>query len=301
MVPSLNAANVWMMEQYAKVLSITGNKTGESYMLSTADSLAASVLSKYAGDGVWYTSYPNHTSQIVKHIYDFDMISVYFTRHLNDSIKSQMLEFAQDELYTGYWMRALSVSDLAANVSMRPDHGSNGAYASWPALAAAGVSQLGNYSRMISYLRSFASVLAESTWAQSYQLLDPEGPEAASRAEAAALWASSISDFSGDYFAGGNGTAPAGLDLKARISLPDQGQTFNENNGASFADVIIRYVFGWNPDGGDELVRDSGVGRGDFEGKLLGIRGPNGQLYDVTASTDGVSVAQSVEASEFHK
>ena len=294
MVPSLNAANVWMMEQYADIISTMGNGTGAAYFRSAADSLAAGLLSKYAGGGVWYTTYPNHTSQIVKHIYDFDMISIYFTDHLNSSIKSEMLLFADEELYTGYWMRALSVSDLAANVSMRPDHGSNGAYASWPALAAAGVSQLaGNYSRTISYLRSFAGVLTESTWAQCYQLLDPLGPAAASGAEAAALWASSIPDFSGDYFGGENGTAPAGLDRRARISLPDQGEVYNENNGASFADVVLRFVFGWNPDGKNALIRDPGVGRAGFEGKLVGVRGPDGQLYDVVVGGDGVSFTKS--------
>ena len=294
MVPSLNAANVWMMEQFAHIISTIGNSSGATYFRSTASSLAAGVLSTYAGGGVWYTTYPNHTKQIVKHIYDFDMISLYMADHLNSSIKSDMLTFANEELYTGPWMRALSVSDLVANVSMRPDHGSNGAYASWPALAAAGVSRLaGNYTRTIKYLRGFAGVLRESTWAQCYQLVDPLGPQAASGAEAAALWASSISDFSGDYFGGANGTAPAYLEQTARISLPDQGEVYNENNGASFADVILRYLFGWNPDGKHVLIRDPYVGRAGFEGILVGVRGPDRKLYNVIAGAQGVSFTES--------
>jgi hypothetical protein len=62
MVPSLNAANVWMMEQFANILSLTGNDTGAAYYMSRAERLALNVLRTYAGGGVWKTSYPNGTS-----------------------------------------------------------------------------------------------------------------------------------------------------------------------------------------------------------------------------------------------
>ena len=295
MVPSLNAANVWMMDQYSALLtSLNNNATGAATYHTMAVNLSKTILSTYAGPGTgyWLTTYPNGNRQAVKHVYDFDTISLYFNSYLNTSIKEDMLSFMHKDLYTGYWMRALSLTDLAANVSMRPDHGSNGAYTSWPALAAAGVSQLGDYSGMMNYLRSFASVLSESTWAQCYQLIDPLGPEAASAAEAAALVASQAHPvyYSGDYFGPGNGTAPRGLSDKARIGLPDQGETFNENNGASFGDVVLSYVFGWNPDGKEAVVRDSGTARGDFTGKLVGVRGPGGTLYELDAGADGIKI-----------
>ena len=292
MVPSLNAANVWMMDQYSYLLGVTNNQTGAATYENMAKNLSETVLSVYAGPGTgyWLTTYPNGSQQAVKHVYDFDTLSLYFNQYLNSSIKSDMLSFLHDELYTGYWLRALSLSDLAANVSMRPDHGSNGAYTSWPALAAAGASQLGDYNAMMTYLRSFSSVLSESTWAQCYQLIDPLGPKAASAAEAAAEWAERVGDFSGDYFGGANGTAPTGLEKKARVSLPDQGETFNENNGASFGDVVLSYVFGWNPDGSAAEVRDAGTARGDFVGRMVGVRGPGGGYYELDAGAHGVSI-----------
>ena len=295
MVPSLNAANVWMMDQYSALLTaMNNNATGASTYHTMAANLSEAILSTYAGPGTgyWLTTYPNGSRQAVKHVYDFDTVSLYFTSYLNSSIKQDMLSFMHNDLYTGYWMRALSLTDLAANVSMRPDHGSNGAYTSWPALAAAGVSQLGDYSAMMTYLRAFSSVLSESTWAQCYQFIDPQGPEAASAAETAALAASHTYpvDYSGDYFGEGNGTAPNKLSNKARISLPDQGETFNENNGASFGDVVLSYVFGWNPDGREAHIRDASTARGNFTGRLVGVRGPKGVLYELDAGMQGVEV-----------
>lgn len=297
MVPSLNAANVWMMDQYSALLTtLNTNATGAAMYHTMAANLSNAILSSYAGPGTgyWLTTYPNGNHQAVKHIYDFDTISLYFNSYLNTSIKQDMLSFVHNDLYTGYWMRALSLSDLAANVSMRPDHGSNGAYTSWPALAAAGVSQLGDHTRMMTYLRSFASVLSEGTWAQCYQLIDPLGPKAASAAEAAALKASQSQpvDYSGSYFGPSTGTGPQGLRNRARISLPDQGETYNENNGASFGDVILSYVFGWNPDGKEAVVRDAGSARGNFTGRLVGVRGPGGIMYELEAGASGVEVTR---------
>ena len=295
MVPSLNAGNVWMMDQYSTLLTaMDNNATGATVYHNMAANLSEIILSTYAGSGTgyWLTTYPDGNRQAVRHVYDFDTMSLYFNSYLNASIKEDMLSFVHSELYTGPWMRALSLKDLAANVSMRPDHGSNGAYTSWPALAAAGVSQLGDYPTMMTYLRSFSSVLSESTWAQCYQLIDPEGPESARAAEAAARAASQAHpvDYSGDYFGPGKGTSPRGLNNKARISLPDQGETFNENNGASFGDVVLSYVFGWNPDGKQAVVRDSKIARGDFSGRLVGVRGPGGTLYEIDAGASGLLV-----------
>ncbi|KAI9852588.1 MAG: hypothetical protein M1838_000242 [Thelocarpon superellum] len=292
MVPSLNAANVWMMDEFSSLLQAMKNTTGASTFASMAQNLSATVLSLYAGPGTgyWLTTYPDGTRQAVKHVYDFDTISVYFTKYLNESIKSDMLSFMHHDLYTGPWMRALSLSDLAANVSMRPDHGSNGAYAAWPALAAAGASRLGDYNGMMTYLKAFSGVLAESTWAQCYQLIDPAGPASASAAESTAQWAASVSDFSGSYFGGKNGTAPGGLKNQARISLPDQGETFNENNGASFGDVVLTYVFGWNPDGTNPVLRDPSTPRGTFSGSMVGVRGPGGTYHQIDVGTQGVTV-----------
>jgi hypothetical protein len=160
------------MNQYAYLLSTLHNETGALAYHQKANTLAELVLDAYAGPGTgyWLTMYPNRTQQAVRHVYDFNVISLYMTDCLNASVRADMAAFFHRELYTGYWIRALSLADLVANVSMRPDHGSNGAYTSWPALAAGGISQLGSYASMITYLHSFSSVLSESTWAQCYAI-----------------------------------------------------------------------------------------------------------------------------------
>ena len=68
-------------------------------------------------------------------------------------------------------MRALSESDPDAPISLRPDHGSNGAYDSWPALAASAMGRLGYQQEMISMLRTFSGVTAEGPFAQSHELV----------------------------------------------------------------------------------------------------------------------------------
>ena len=108
--------------------------------------------------------------------------TIYFT--IADTLTQKILSLHAGP-NTGYWLRALSISDIVANVSVRPDHGSNGAYTSWPALTAR-ISQLGDHDAMIIYSRSFTSIPGESTWAQYSHLIDCLDPHAAFTAKTAA-------------------------------------------------------------------------------------------------------------------
>jgi hypothetical protein len=78
----------------------------------------------------------------VRHIVDFAYSTYGFCSPrwqpcaFNASVAAQMSDFFARQLVLpgGAWARALSTLDGAAPVS-RPDHGSTGAYAAWPAMA----------------------------------------------------------------------------------------------------------------------------------------------------------------------
>ena len=55
-----------------------------------------------------------------------------------------MKSFVTAELLDADWMRALSMTDSEAPVP-RPDHGTLGAYAAWPALTAQTFARFGDY------------------------------------------------------------------------------------------------------------------------------------------------------------
>jgi concanavalin A-like lectin/glucanase superfamily protein len=87
-----------------------------------------------------------------------------------------MASFLQTELLAGGWLRALSLSDPGAPVSLRPDHGSNGAYDAWPALASGVMGSFGRYPQMLQMLRTFAGATAEGPFSQSHELVpEPSG------------------------------------------------------------------------------------------------------------------------------
>jgi hypothetical protein len=176
-VPSLNAANVWMMRQVAALREARGETAAAAQLSQLAQGLAERVLSLYVpGQGYWETVHDDGTRVAVRHVYDFDTIGRLLTEDLTSAMRSQMAAFATSELLTADWMRALSLSDPDAPVSLRPDHGSNGAYGAWPALAAGAMGRFGYYDRMVQLLSAFDGAVADGALAQSHQLVpEPSG------------------------------------------------------------------------------------------------------------------------------
>jgi hypothetical protein len=80
-------------------------------------------------------------------VIDYNYIGMCMEEYLTSEIALEMGEFLQSELLTPNWLRALSLKDKVIlktnrriNIKvapiLRPDHGSDGSYAAWPALAA---------------------------------------------------------------------------------------------------------------------------------------------------------------------
>ncbi|HEY7047803.1 MAG TPA: LamG domain-containing protein [Jatrophihabitantaceae bacterium] len=176
-VPSLNAANVWMLRQIAELRARRGEDDIAGQLRAEADDLVARVLALYVpGQGVWQTVHDDGSRAAVRHVYDFDTIGRLLSDDLTPAMRAEMTAFATGELVDGGWMRALSLSDADAANSLRPDHGSNGAYDAWPALAAGALARFGDYASALGLLRSLAGVGAEGPFAQSHELVpEPSG------------------------------------------------------------------------------------------------------------------------------
>ncbi|MCW3840688.1 LamG domain-containing protein [Micromonospora yasonensis] len=171
-VPSLNAANVWMMRQVAQLRERRGETGVAGQLRAQADDLAARVLDLYVpGEGVWQSVHNDGTRVAVRHIYDCDTIGRLLADDLTPTMRAEMTAFLTGELLAGGWLRALSPSDPNAPDSLRPDHGSNGAYDAWPALAAGVAGRFGNYELMRRLLTEFDCVGAEGPFSQSHQLV----------------------------------------------------------------------------------------------------------------------------------
>jgi hypothetical protein len=176
-VPSLNGANVWMMRQVAALRQARGETGDAQRLLALAGQLAPRVLAQYVGgQGVWRSVHDDGAAVPVRHVYDFGTLGRLLPGDLPAWQRREMAGFVANELLAGGWLRALSLSDPDAAASLRPDHGSNGAYDAWPALAAGALGRFGFYRQMLEFLHSFAGVTAEGPFAQSHQLVpEPSG------------------------------------------------------------------------------------------------------------------------------
>jgi hypothetical protein len=252
-VASLNAANVGMMRAFANLIQSRGDRSGAEQLREDAKHLAAAVLRLYVpGQGVWNCLQPDGKHQEVRHVYDFIMTAKWIPEDLPASMRSEMLRFVEQELMTKYWLRALSLKDPAASRSDRPDHGPMGAYDGWPPLTLEAMHALGFKKEALHCLYRFEKVTHEGPFSQSHELLGRE------------------------------------FDAPVRVAEKG-GQATNELCGGTFAEVIIRSFFGFQPDweGRKGLVEPESS-RG-FSGRLVGLRW-RGKLYNVTSDDHGLSM-----------
>ena len=171
-VASLNAGNVWMMRRMGDIYTHLGQTSNAAAMYSDAAALAPKVLALYNGDGTWNCN-QNGTVVNIRHIYDYIMLGRCMSEDLSSTIQTQMTSFVQNELLVPNWMRAMSLSDPAANFanSQRPDHGPIGSYDGWPAMTCGVMAKFGQYNAAHSLLAQCQGVLQESSFSQAHQLL----------------------------------------------------------------------------------------------------------------------------------
>ena len=176
-VPSLNAANVAMMQRAAAVWQALGNASRAAALQASAAALLPEVLALYRpGSGTWDCAYPGQQRVNVRTVIDFIYTADSLWLALAPAQRAEMAQFLRSELLLpgGGWLRALSLSDAAASASDRADHGPLGSYDGWPPLAARALGQLGFVQEGVALLAGFAGpqgVLSEGCFGQAHRVL----------------------------------------------------------------------------------------------------------------------------------
>lgn len=184
-VPSLNAANVWMMRRTAELHDRIGNALRARQLRELAAELAVEVLQLYIeGQGVWSCRQPNGTAVTVRHVYDYATIGEFMSEELTTTVRAEMQDFLHTELLHDGWMRAMSVLDPNAAASDRPDHGPHGAYDGWLAHSAAASATMGEHATALQILRQAATVTTEGPFSQAHEfVIESQGVLVFDRAE----------------------------------------------------------------------------------------------------------------------
>lgn len=255
-VPSFNAADVWMMREFAGILQAVGELDEARQMLTDADAMAKAVMTLYVpGTGVWVSLHRDGSRVEMRHCYDFATVGRFMTGDLSANVKGEMDGFVKRELLAQKWMRAQSMLDVAAAVSDRPDHGSMGAYDAWPAVTVDAMCALGYWEDAIPFLRRTQAAINEGVYAQAREFYGPTR---------------------GQY------------DAPVRIAQRD-GCMRECTGGGAFAETIINTLFGYIVKPGGKLaLMDAGVRRG-FHGELHHVR-CGSELFRIRSGEAGVSL-----------
>src|SRR5271165_4734281 len=241
-VPSLNAANVWMMRSMAKIIGEHREPRRAEELNQLADKLAAEVLSLYVdGQGFWACLMADGKKIGVRHCIDFFTTIAAMRDDLGAQRIEEMVAFVNRELWTPHWLYALSPLDGAAKVSMRPDHGSTGSYDAWPALTAEAIFKVGGDAEALERLRSAVPATREGPFGQAHYVATNVYP------------------------------------VRKALDLQD----YFESASGSFAEVIVRTLFGF-PDAIEEGFQASKIVPGfqgslknvRYRGELLTITIP---------------------------
>lgn len=232
-VPSMNAANVWMLRYMARIQANRGEAARAHELNQLSDRLAAEVLTLYVdGKGFWACRLTDGREVEVRHCIDFFTTIDTMKQDLGPERIAEMIAFANRELWTPNWLRALSLEDAAANVATRADHGSTGSYDAWPALTAEALFMTGRKAVAMDRWRSVEPAVHEGPFGQSHYVATEVYP------------VRKALSFGQDYFASASG---------------------------SFAEVLLRTLFGFSPGPGQPWSPSSMVVP-RFEGQLRNLR-----------------------------
>lgn len=258
-VASFNAANVWMMRRVADIQESFGNKVRAGELRMDAGRLLPAVLDLYMpGQGVWYAEHRDGTRVQIRHVFDFATVGLTINDDLSPKMRDEMTDFVEHELFTKYWMRAQSLSDPAASVSDRPDHGPMGAYCAWPGETIAVLCEFGKFDQALEFLHRCTATTYEGPFSQSRELM------------------------------GRTFDAPVRLNERGSGGFPTQ--TYNASNGGSFTETIIREFFGYQPDFLQRTTVKERRPRG-FQGELRNVQ--QGTLrYDISSSDKGIELTK---------
>ncbi len=245
-VPSFNAGYIWMMREVAAFYDHSGESEKAGALRAEADAMIDRLLALYAGDGVWYSLYPEGRRIEVRHCLDFMFLGRYIPGDIPAGIKQEMIDFLYRELMTDHWMRAQSLLDVAAENSDRPDHGPLGAYDGWPAGTMDALARLGYPDRALDFYHAIEPVTYEGIWSQAHE-----------------LWGENR------------------YEKNARVRIAQRGWHNRESSGGiSISQVMLKDFFGFYPDVEGNPITAKGPAQ--FSGKLYHVL-YGGQYYTLMA------------------
>ncbi len=255
-VASFNAADVWMMREFAGLLDVVGAPDEAREMRAEADAMVKAVMTLYIpGTGTWASLHRDGTRVQVRHCYDFATVGRFMAGDLPTRVRGEMVGFVERELLEEKWMRAQSILDVAATLSDRPDHGPMGAYDAWPAVTADAMCILGYWEEAISFLRRTQAAIYEGVYAQAHEFYGPTRTQ---------------------------------YDAPVRIAQRE-GCMRECSGGGAFAESVIGTLFGFTAKpGGKPSLTDARQRRG-FRGELHYVR-YGSQLLRIRSGETGVDL-----------
>lgn len=253
-VASCNAQDVWMMRQDAALQELKGHAARAQELRDQAEKLLPAVLSLYEpGEGVWYGLHDDGKRVELRHCVDYIYVGDALAADLAPGMRREMTDFVQRELVTRDWMRAMSLTDAAATVSDRPDHGPMGAYDGWPALTARTMWRLGYPNEAFDFYCRTAEVTREGPFAQAREFYGPDRDQ-----------------------------------YNAPVRIAERDGCMKECvSGVAFADVVVNTFFGFAPSlDGKNMLADPKTPR-PFIGELSNVCAHRGK-FTISAGRSGV-------------
>jgi len=168
-VASFNAGYVGMLDSLANLWGLAARDEEMAEARILANDLADSVLDLF-DDGRWRVASPTG-EYVIGHCLDFVLTTAGMADRLKPELRRQMIDFVENQLLDGDWMRALDPGDDAVSPADRPDHGALGAFAAWPGSTAYGMSHLGYHENAVRLLGRVHRARGGALWGQAVEAI----------------------------------------------------------------------------------------------------------------------------------
>ena len=186
-----NAGNAWMAAAMSTIAGAwAGDAATAAALASDAAGIASAVLSQLyiPGEGYWRALQPNGTTNTVQHVMDYTLVTRFLGVQggvsggrvspglIPATQAGEMAAWVQANLLVPHWMRALALSDPAAPLSNRSDHGPYGSYIGWPALTIKALHSQGQTLTALSFLNDTLFSATLGPYGQAIQVRPPGDP-----------------------------------------------------------------------------------------------------------------------------
>lgn len=168
-VASLNAANVWILRETARLLDTSGEAGEAESLRAEAQALVPRIQTLYArGKGYWNCRHPDGALVPVRHVWDFVHTLNFLHEDLPQGQIEEMVAYFLREHRSPAWLSALSPLDEDTGFSLRPDHQWNGSYPAWVSLAGGALLKTGHAAQFAAWLPGLARTALQGPYSQAH-------------------------------------------------------------------------------------------------------------------------------------